>query len=91
MKVCHLATHGCHRTPLGMAGSAMSDRLPLDSVLMRCEKKTDEVCLCENISGSSCGVVGLLSNEELDALESKRVVGGVCAALAVLAGPEEEE
>ena len=47
--------------------------------------------MCENIVGGNCGVVGLLSNKELDVLESERVVGGICSALAILAGLEEEE
>ena len=32
----------------------------------------------------------MLSNEELDILESKQVVVSICDSLAVLAGPEEE-
>ena len=69
----------------------MSDRLSLDSVLLGREEDTGKVCLCEDVVGCCCGVVGLLSNEELDAPESERVVGGISAAFAVLAGPEEEE
>ena len=89
-KEFHLVTHGCHWTPLDMAGSAVHDRLSLDSVLLRREEDTDKVCLCKNNIGGSYGVVGLLSNDEFDALDSERAVGSICAALALLAGPEDE-
>ena len=69
----------------------MSDRLSLDSVILRREEENDKVCLCEDVIGGHRGVVGLLSNEELDVPESEGVVIGIGAALAVLAGPEEEE
>ena len=91
LKVCHSAMHGRHWTPLGVGGSAVSDRLSLDSVLPCREEETDELCLCEDVVGCRRGVVGLLPNEELDDPESERVVGSISAAFAVLSGPEEEE
>ena len=39
----HLVTHGCHWTPLDMAGSAVHDRLSLDSVILRREEDTEKV------------------------------------------------
>ena len=49
--------------PLGMAGSAVLDLIYPVSVLLSREEETGKVCLCEDIIGVSCGVVGLLSNE----------------------------
>ena len=69
----------------------MPDRISFDSVIMHREDETDEVCLCKDIVGGSCVVLRLLYNEELDVLESKQVVGSICAALSVLVRPEEEE
>ena len=77
--------------PLGVAGSAVSNRLSLDSVLLGREEETDEVCLYEDVFGCRHGVVWMLPNEELDAPESKHVVGGISAAFAVLTDQEEEE
>ena len=45
LKLCHLATHGRHWTPLGVAGLSMSYQLSLDSVLLFFEQETDEFCL----------------------------------------------
>ena len=73
-----------------MAGFYVPDQLYLESVLLHHEEDIDEVCLCRDTTGGSCGILGLLSNEKLDVLESERVVGGICAALAVLNGTEEE-
>ena len=43
-----------------MAGSAMLDLIYPVSVLLSREEETGKVCLCEDIIGVSCGVVGLL-------------------------------
>ena len=74
-----------------MASSAVSDRISLESVLLGREKEADKVCLCEDVIGCSCGIVGLVYNEELYVPDTERVVGGIGASFAVLAGPEEEE
>ena len=47
--------------------------------------------MCKDVIGGHRGVVGLLSNEELDVPESERAEDGIGAALSVLAQPEEEE
>ena len=73
-----------------MAGFYVPDQLYLESVLLHHEEDIDEVCLCRDTTGGSCRILGLLSNEKLDVLESERVVVGICAALAVLNGTEEE-
>ena len=57
------ATHGRHWTPLGVAGAAVSNQYPLDTVLMGCEQEADKVGLKELGVGRRYGVVGLLSNE----------------------------
>ena len=90
-KVFHSATHGRHWTPFGVAGYAVSDRISLDSVIIHREEETDKVCLFEDVIGGRRGAVGLLSNEELDVLETEEVLGGVGTSLAVFACPEEEE
>ena len=52
--------HGCHWTLLGVAGVAVSNQLPLDAVIMGCEKEADKVGLIKHGVGHRCGVVGLL-------------------------------
>ena len=74
-----------------MADAAVSNRFPLDTVLLGCEQEADKVGLSKHGVGRHCGVVWLLSNGELDVLEPEGVMGGVCTALAVFAWPEEEE
>ena len=66
--VCHSVIHGRHWTSLGVAGAAVSNRSPLDNVLLGCEQETDEVGLSKHGVGRHHGVVGLLSNEEMDVL-----------------------
>ena len=85
-KVYHLATNGRHWTPLGVDGAAVSNRFTLYSVLLGCGQEANEVCLCENGIGQRCGIVGLLSNEELDVPEPERVVGGIGASFARAGG-----
>ena len=41
----------------------VTNKIPLESVLLHPEEETVEVCLGEDVIGSSCGVVGLRSNE----------------------------
>ena len=69
-KVCHSATHGCQWTPLGINGSSVPDLLALDAIIMCRKEETDGVCLGDNSVGGGLSVVELLSNEELDFLES---------------------
>ena len=47
--------------------------------------------MCEDVVGFRCGVLELIFNETLDIPEPERVVGGIGAYFAVLAGTEEEE
>ena len=84
-------THGRHWTPLGVDGSAVSNQLSFDSVIMGRKKETEKFCLCKEVVGCHCGVLGLLSNEELIFPDPEWVVGGIGASFSVLAGPEEEE
>ena len=51
-----------------MAVSSITDRLSLDAVILRRGEETIGICLGKNIVDSSCGIVGLLSNKELDVL-----------------------
>ena len=53
-----------------MAGLAVPNQIALDSVRLRHKEETDKVYLGEDDVGGGCGVVGMLSNEELDILES---------------------
>ena len=84
-KLCHLETHDRYRKPLGVAGATMSNQLPLDAVLLGYEQEDGEVGQSENGVGRLRGVVGLLSNEELEVLETEGVLGGIGTALAVFA------
>ena len=67
-----METNGRHWTPLGVAGAAVSNRSPLETVLLGYEQEAEEVGLiehgvgCRCGVGRRCGVVGMLSNEELD-------------------------
>ena len=90
-KLCHLVTCGHHWTPLGVAVSAVSDQLSLDSVLLVRKEETEKLCSCEYAVGCRCDTVGLLSNEELNVPEPEHVVGRIGASFSVLSGPEEEE
>ena len=74
-----------------MAGAAVSNRFPLDDVLLVCEQEAGKVGLSKHGVGHRSGVVGLLFNEELDVLEPEGMLGGVGTALVVFAWPEEEE
>ena len=76
-----------------MADAAVSNRFPLDTVLLGCEQEADEVGLSEHGVGRRCVVVGLLSNKESDVFEPEGVLGGVGTTLAVFtwAGEEEED
>ena len=67
----------------------MSGRISLDSVILVREQETDKVYLSEDFVGYCCGVVGMLSNEELGVPEPERVVGSISAPLTVFTGPEE--
>ena len=58
-----METHGYHWTLLDMAGLTVTNRIALESVILHPEEETDEVCIGEYLIGSSCGVVGLMSNE----------------------------
>ena len=89
-KVCHSVRHGRHWTPLGVAVEAMPNQFFLNSVLLGCEQEADKVGLSKHVIGCRCGVVGLLSNEELDVLLPEGVMGVVGTVLAVFAWPEEE-
>ena len=66
-----------------MAGAAVSNRYLIDVVLLGCEQEADEVGLIKHGVRHRCGVEGLLSNEELEVLETEGVLGGVVTALAV--------
>ena len=74
-----------------MVVAVVSNKSPLDYVLLGCEQEADKVYLCKNDVGLHYGIVGLLSNEELDVPEPEQVVGGIVSTLAVFACPEEEE
>ena len=74
-----------------MAGAAVSNQSPLDAVLLGCEQEAEEVCLSKHGVERCCGIVGLLSNEELDVFELEGVLGGVGTVLAVFIWTEEEE
>ena len=63
----------------------MSNQPTLDYVLLGCEHKVDEVGLIKHGVGHRCGVVWMLSNEELDVLDPEGVMGGVGTSLAVFA------
>ena len=66
----------------------MSNHFPLYAVLQGCEQEADKVGLMEHSVGRCCGVVGLLSNEELDIIDTEGVLGGVGTVLAVFTWPE---
>ena len=91
LKLCHLATHGRHWTPLGVAGAAVSNLFAPDTVLLGCEQEADKVGLSEHVVGRCRSVVELLYNEELNVLESERVMDSVGTALSVFAWAEEEK
>ena len=80
-----MATHGRHWTLLGVESVAVSNRFPLDAVLLGCEHEAAKVVLSKHGAGRRCGVVGILYNEELDVLDTEGVLGGVGTALAVFA------
>ena len=79
--------HGHHWTPLGVASADVYTRSPLDSILMGCEQEADKFGLSKHGIVCRCGVVGQLSNEELDVLEPEGVLDGVVTALAVFTFP----
>ena len=64
-KVREAATQCCHRTALGMAGTAVADGLSLDTILFSGEEKADKVCPVAG--GWACrglgSIEGLLSDE----------------------------
>ena len=91
LKLCHLATHGRHWTPLGVAGAAVSNLFAPDTVLLGCEQEADKFGLSEHVVGRCRSVVELLYNEELNVLESERVMDSVGTALSVFAWAEEEK
>ena len=68
-----------------MAGAAVSNRFPLDNVLLGCEQEADEVGLREHGVESCCSVVRLLSNEKLYILATEGVLDSVSTALTVFA------
>ena len=74
-----------------MATADVSNRFPLDDVIMGCEQEAGKVGLSKHGVGHRSGVVGLLFNEELDVLEPEGMLGGVGYALVVLAWPEEKK
>ena len=84
-KVCHAATHGCHWTPLGVASAAVSHLFALEAVLLGCEVEADKVGLVKHGVVRRCGVVGLLSNEELYSFDPEGVLGGVGTSSSVFA------
>ena len=69
----------------------MFNQYPLATIILGCEQDADKVVLSEHGVGRHCGVVGLLSNEELDVLETEGVLDSVGTALAIFACTEEEE
>ena len=77
--------------PSGVAGAAVYNRSPFDTVFLCCEQESDEVGLSEHGVGRCCGVVGVLSNEELVFLEPEGVLDSFSTAFAVFARPEEQE
>ena len=83
--------NGRHWTPLGVASVSVSDWFALDAILLGCEEEADKVGLGKHVFGRRRGVVGLLSNEELDVFETEGVLGGVGTASAVFAWAEEKE
>ena len=68
----------------------MSNKSPLDSVLLGCKKEVDKVGLIEHGVERCCGVVGLMNNEEIDVLDTEGVLGSVGTSLAVFVWTEEE-
>ena len=90
-KVYHTAIHVCHWTHNGVAGAAVSDRFALDYIFKRCKKQAEKVGTGEGFWGGGGGIVGALAHKELDASESEGVLIGICTALAVLSGVQEEE
>ena len=58
---------------------------------MACEHEADEVSLSDHGIGRRCGVVRLLSNEELYVPETEGALDSVGTALVLFAWPEEEE
>ena len=62
-KVCHSMMHGHHWTLMEMAGTAVTDKLAFDAVLLHHKKQTSDVCLGKDTVGGSHGFVCLLSNE----------------------------
>ena len=77
--------HDHHWKPLGVAGAAVSNQSPLDAVILGCKQEADEFGLSEHGVGRCCGVVGLLSNGELDVPEPEGVLGSVGTVLALYA------
>ena len=83
--------NGRHWIPLGVVGAAVFNRSPLDVVLLGFEQEANKVRMGKHSVGRRCGVVGMLSNEELGVPEPERVMSGVGTALAVSVWLEEEE
>ena len=66
-----------------MASAAVSNRSPLDAILLGYEQEAGKVDLREHGVGRQSGIIGLLSNEELDIHKSEGVMGGIGTALVV--------
>ena len=90
-KVIHLATQVLHLTTLGVPCPTVPNRLSFDPILLGHKEDTDKIgsCACAQ-TGKGC-VEGLLTKEELDFLDSERVVGFVGSSLAIFSRTEEEE
>ena len=61
--------HGLNWTLLGVDGADMSNRLPLDAVLLGFEKESEKLGLSEHGVGRHRGVLGLMFNSELEVLD----------------------
>ena len=88
-KVRHLVMQNRHRTRLVVDGAAMSDRLPLNSVLLSGEEDTGKVGMGGYGCGGRGGVVMLVPGEESYVAQGEVVWGGVCSILAVFSWTQE--
>ena len=82
-----MATHGCHWTLLVVDGATVFNQLPLMPLSWVVNRLTFSASYSQPKITASCGVVGLISNEELEFLEPEGVLGGVGTDLAVFAWP----
>ena len=80
LKVCNLVMQCCHRKAMGMACSAMANRISLDTIFLRGEAKAE----------AEAGLNGCCLMKNWRSWRRK-MVGGVGGAPTIFLWPEEKE